>query len=231
MLIWLFVLVVLSAAACQTTPTSSAATADGVIAPPDPDVPDTITRENAWVDFTLNSVSLSLRVPDGWEADTTDEGIVLAEHIGTMESGGVLDSVQVHCFVHPVNGMATPDSSNRAWAILTKIVNDREYVGANDMVSNPEGFTWDNYDAAYYLLNNGDGSLKMVLALAVSEEQLVACSISAPLQLAARIRLSVPIVLSSLTVNGHRLDGSSLDSLPDPLEFPDHRPEMTADTP
>ena len=229
-LIWLFVLVCMSAAACQTTSPTSTTTADTMTEPPDTEVP-AVTRETAWVNFALEGVRLSLRIPYGWEGDTTDEGIVLAEHIGDMTSGGVLDSVQVHCFVHPVDGMTTPDELNQALDIVSKIVHDQSYISPNDRVSTPVGFTWDGYDAAYYLLNNGDGSLKLMLALAISAENLVACSISAPDGLAGRIRRAVPEVLESLTVNGRRLDGSSLHELPDPLVFPDMIPEVTADVP
>jgi len=222
-------LICLSAAACQTALPESTATAAGVTDPPETDAPieATVTRDSGWVNFSAGSLSLSLRVPAGWEVDTNDEGIVLAEHIGTMESGGVLDSVQVHCFIHPVDDMITPDESNRAVDILDQIIHDQAYIGPNDVVSTPVGFTWDSYDAAYYLLNNGDGDLKMLLALAISDEDLIACAISAPHPLAARIRRSVPIVLKSLTVNGHQLDSASLDRLPDPLVFP----EATADVP
>ena len=190
-----------------------------------------MTGDTRWATFTRAGISLGLRVPKGWEADTNDAGIILAEHMGTMETGGVLDSVQVHCFVHLVEGEATADDHNQAWEILSKIVADPAYIDSNDSVSGPVGFTWDDYDAAYYLLNNGDGSLKILLALAVSDEQLVACSISAPWRMAARIRSLAPAVLGSLTVNGHRLDSSALHNLPDPLEFPNYHPEVTAEAP
>ena len=102
---------------------------------------------------------------------------------------------------------------------------------AEAKASEPVGFTWDVYDAAYYLLNHGNGNLKILQALVVSEQQLVACSISAPWDLAERIRRSVPAVLSTLTINGHQLDASSLDALPDPLAFPDYPLEATAEAP
>jgi hypothetical protein len=228
---WFIVLVFLSAVACQTTPGDLATAIETF--PPETDTPvnETDSPETTWATFTHEEISLSLEVPDGWEAETNEEGIILAEHMGTMETGGVLDSVQVHCFIHPVIDSATPRNSNRALQILSKILTDPTYVDPEDRVNEPVGFTWDSYDAAYYLLNNGDDSLKMLLALAVSQQRLVACSISAPWRHAARIRQSVPTVLSTLIVNGHQLDGSSLDDLPDPLEFPDYNPELTAEAP
>lgn len=228
---WLIVLVCLSAAACQTTPGDPAT--ERVTPTPETDATlnGTASSEPAWATFTREGISLSIEIPRGWEAETNEEGIILAEHMGTMETGGVLDSVQVHCFVHPVTDSAAPEASNRALQILSKILTDPTYIQPDDRVNEPVGFSWDSYDAAYYLLNNGYGSLKMLLALAVSEQRLVACSISAPWRLAARIRRLVPAVLGSLTVNGHQLEASSLNDLPDPLEFPEYPVEATAEAP
>jgi hypothetical protein len=231
-LMWFVVLVCLSAVACQTT--TDDPTTEGATPSPQTEAPPngTAAPENAWTElFTRDGITLTIRIPRGWVAETNDEGVILAEHMGTMETGGVLDGVQVHCFIHPVSDSATPEGRNRAVQILSKIVTDPTYINPDDMVNEPVGFTWDGYDAAYYLLNNGDDSLKMLLALAVSDQRLVACSISAPWRLSARIRGSVPTVLSTLTINGHQLDGSSLHDLPDPLEFPDYPLETTAETP
>jgi hypothetical protein len=228
---WFIVLVCMSAVACQMTPGDPATESETL--PPETDTPvnETDSPETTWATFTHEGISLSLQIPRGWEAETNEEGIILAEHMGTMETGGVLDSVQVHCFIHPVIDSATPEVSNRALQILSKILTDPTYINPDDRVNEPVGFTWDGYDAAYYLLNNGDDSLKMLLALAVSDQRLVACSISAPWRLAARIRRLVPTVLGSLTINGHQLEASSLDELPDPLEFPDYPLEATAEAP
>ncbi len=224
-LIWLFVLVCLSAAACQgTSPTT--ATANGVTEPPDTDLPS-VTEEPTWVHFTLDDVRMSLRVPAGWEGDTTDQGIVLAEDAGAMGT----DGVKVHCFVHLISNSIPTVNSNLALVSLDEIIHDQSYISPNDVVSTPAGFTWDGYEAAYYLLNDSYGNLKIMLALAISDQNLVACSISAPARLADKIRRAMPQVMDSLTVNGHRLDGASLDEIPDPLAFPDAAPEITADSP
>ena len=199
-------------------------TADGVTEPPDTDVP-AVTAEPTWVHFALDGVRLSLRVPPGWEGDTTDQGIVLAEDIGTMGA----DGVKVHCFVHLVSNIVTPVSGNLALDSLDQIIHDQSYIMPNDVVSTPAGFTWDSYDAAYYLLNDSDGTLKMVVALAISDQYLVACSIGAPAGVADKIRETMPEVMGSLTVNGHRLASASLNEIPDPLTYPDAAPEVTAE--
>jgi hypothetical protein len=226
-LIWLFFMVCLSVAACQTTVGETAIPSET----PTPATGRTTTPEAEWAHFTFEDIRLALEIPHGWEADTDNEGIVLAEHMGSMETGGVLDGVQVHCFVHPVDELAPPEQGNRAVQILNRILANPSYINPNDSVSSPQGFTWDRYDAAYYLLNDGDYSLKMLLALAISSERLVVCSITAPWRQEARIRPLVPRVLNSLTVNGHRLDGASLDEIPDPLEFPDYSVQATAEAP
>jgi hypothetical protein len=166
---------------------------------------------------------------------TSQEGIVLAERVGTMQMGGQQVGVQVVIFVHSTEDfpLSTPTGANVAWTVLNQVLtHPYEYnIGESAAVSQPVGFDWDGYDAAYYLLNDGEGSLKMVLGLAMPDNQLLGCNISAPAHLATRIRRSLPTVLSSLTVNGHRLDSSSLDELPDPLDFPESQSEVASDAP
>jgi hypothetical protein len=136
-------------------------------------------------------------------------------------------------FVHSTADLplSTPTGANVAWAVLNQVLtHPYDYnIDESATVSDPVGFQWDGYDAAYYLLNDGEGSLKMVLGLAMPDNQFIGCNISAPAHLATRIRRSLPTVLSSLTVNGHRLDSSSLEELPDPLDFPENQPASTAD--
>jgi hypothetical protein len=239
MFIWFIVLVFVSAVACQTAPSIATVTGeptptpDGTITPTH--LAATSTQASSWVRTDLDGVTVGIRVPAGWQViDTTShEGIVLAEQMGTMQMGGQQVGVQVVIFVHETDDLplSTPTRANVAWAVLNQVLTHRyEYnIGESAAVSQPIGFDWDGYDAAYYLLNDGEGSLKMVLGLAMPDNQLLGCNISAPSHLATRIRRSLPTVLSSLTVNGHRLDSSSLDELPDPLDFPESQPEASAE--
>jgi hypothetical protein len=134
-----------------------------------------------------------------------------------------LDGVLVHIFIPNMSDFEYPESNdvNLAWAILNQVVSNPDYIG-NALVSDPVAFEWDNYDAAYYLLNNRDETVTMLLALGMPErDKLVVCHVSVPDRQAARIRAVLPDLLATLTVDGHLIDAVALRDLPDPLVFPE----------
>jgi hypothetical protein len=110
---------------------------------------------------------------------------------------------------------------NLAWYILKQVVHDRSYVGDAN-ISEPVAFDWDHHDAAYYLLNNRDGTVTMLLAMGMPNgHSLVVCHISVPDDQAQRIREELPRLLESLTIDGQVVNVDALRSLPDPLVFPE----------
>jgi hypothetical protein len=61
----------------------------------------------------------------------------------------------------------------------------------------------------------------MLLAFGLpNREGMVVCHVSVPEAQSPRIREMLPDLLSTLTVNGVHIDASTLNELPDPLEFP-----------
>jgi hypothetical protein len=191
-------------------------------------VPDTMAiktqtaTDEVWTRY-FDNVDLAIVVPDGWETYNTDAGIVLNEYADTSSPDTTLRGILVHIFVPYLDRFSRPDSAdaNMAWWVLKQVVSDSDYVG-DALVSEPVAFTWDQYDAAYYLLNNRNETVTMLLALVLPDKSnLVVCHISAPEDQSPRIRSMLPAILSSLRVNGTAVDPLSLDNLPDPLEFPD----------
>lgn len=186
------------------------------------------------LESTLKGVRLGLDVPAGWEWRTTDEGILLAEKFAPMEWGNVLWGMQTYCFVRALTDFPTSDaaSENTAWSLLKEIIETPSYIG-RATVSEPQGFDWDNHDAAYYLLNTGDGNLTMLVAVILPQAaQVVVCNFSSPAEQAAMIRKMLPVILQTLEVDGQTMNPAVLDTLPDPLEFPDApegTPEATAE--
>src|SRR5262249_18974617 len=182
----------------------------------------TPTKTEDWEQVDVNGVRLSIVVPRGWKVHKTGEGLVIAERFSTMETSATGMGIQINLFVHTLDGFDLPngDDTNVAWAVLEQIIQQPTYIG-NAQVSAPSGFKWDNHDAAYYLLNDGDGSLSVLVAVMTTDpERLVVCNISSPARQASRIRDLLPQVLSTLTINGIKLDISALNDLPDPLQFP-----------
>lgn len=175
-----------------------------------------------WATHAGTGVSLKIKVPQGWDTYNTESGIVLSEHMGTAETGGVLEGILVYVFVPHTEQFDLPRSEeiNRAWALLKKVVSNPDYVGSA-LVSEPQAFDWDHHDAAYYLLNNRDGTLTILLAMELpNTENMVVVHVSMPEGHSARVRPLLPEVLSTLTVDGVPIDDTALRHLPDPLEFP-----------
>lgn len=184
--------------------------------------PDTITFEAHRLSLEVGGVSLSIPRPIGWETYQTDFGIVLTEHIVSVATGGALDGLLVHIFAPPMHNIpvAVVDNSNAAWETLRRIIADPAFIGSA-AVSEPAPFIWSACDAAYYLLNNGDGNVSIVIGLILPQTRtMITISASAPGAQSERLRRLLPLLLDDVTINGLALDGAHLDALPDPLDFP-----------
>jgi hypothetical protein len=218
----LFIVVLIGTAACQSTLSpASTPTIESTSTAEQPSESTSVAGTTSdWEQVDVKGVRLGIAIPDGWEAQKTDDGVLIAEHFGTIESNSA--GMLIYLFVHSLDGFQLPasTSANTAWAVLQQISKKREYIG-DALVSAPMGFDWDGQDAAYYLLNDGDGNLSMLLAIALSNPQrLVVCLFSSPASQADQIRAMLPDVLGTLSINGITMDMDALHDLPDPLQFP-----------
>lgn len=209
------IFLILLSASCQALPSLSPT--------PTPHIADKdAASANHWTRHEDNEMSLRIEVPTGWETYNTDAGIVLNEHMGTGAPGSPLRGFLIHIFVPYLSKLEMPEASdvNMAWYVLKQVVHNPDYVG-DALVSEPVAFRWDIYDAAYYLLNNRDNTVTMLLALGMPDRHsLVVCHVSVPLDQAQRIRPLLPDLLATLTIDGKRIDVSALRELPNPLVFP-----------
>lgn len=218
MKIWIVLSLVLILVGCSSA-------SESVIAPSDPTAHAAAVTEGddePPININVNGIDLNLYKPDGWESYTTDYGIVLAENIASVAEAGQLDGLLMHVQVPPLEDLTMDaiDPSNLAWEILSEIIENPSYIGSA-AVSAPFAFQWASFDAAYYLLDNGDGNVSLVLGIADPDTgRLITCHISAPASQADRIRESLPILLNNLTLNGIPLSGADLNALPNPFEFP-----------
>ncbi len=175
-----------------------------------------------WEQIQVRGVMLGIEIPNGWSAQQIEDGLLLAEHFGSMQSGTQVYGMQIHLFVYSMDGFKRPNrpDTNLAWAMLKQII-ENPYLIGHAKVSEPAGFEWDGHDAAYYLLNDGDGNLSVLLAVALTvPPRLVVCNFSSPVDDATNIRPMLPQILSSLTINGASMDVDAIHDLPDPLQFP-----------
>ncbi|MBA3870341.1 MAG: hypothetical protein H0X30_14445 [Anaerolineae bacterium] len=180
----------------------------------------------------IQGVQINMRVPPGWSGRTMNDGILVTEKRGSLHNTGKLMGMQVYIFVHAVNDFPKPVniSSHPASHILQQIIAQPDLVG-NSAVSNPQSFNWDGNDAAYYLLNDTNQSVTLVMAVVIANDsQLVTINISCPSERAGSIRDSLPDLLADLWVNGALMSVSGIDALPDPLIFPTYPKSSTPDT-
>lgn len=170
-----------------------------------------------------------MRVPPGWNGREMDDGILIAERKSPIHNPGKLMGMQVYIFVHAVNEFpaAVSTDTHPARRILKKITSQPNLVG-DSAVTEPQSFTWDGNDAAYYLVNDTNENVALVMAIVVDNEtQLVTINISCPSDRAESIREALPDLLADLWVNNAPMSFSGIDALPDPLVFPTYN-ELTA---
>ncbi len=184
------------------------------------------------ISANLSGVQVAMRVPPGWSGRRMDGGILIAEQRGSVHNSGKLLGMQVYVFVHPISSFPYLVSSGTHLAenILEHIVSEPSLVG-NSVISDPQSFTWDGNDAAYYLLNDNNKNVALVMAVVVANEsQLVAINISCPLSRADNLREALPDLLTDLWVDNALMSTTILDALPNPLVYPvyDNKPMPTA---
>jgi hypothetical protein len=216
MLKFLVLIVIACIAGCQLSSSQSS-----TIIPSTPDLSP--TPSDGWAVHDGTEIGLKIKIPYGWETYNTESGIVLTEHMGNPETGGVLEGILIYIFIPPHMTdirVHNSESENIAWQMLKQIISKREYIG-DALVSEPVAFDWDHHDAAYYLLNNRDGTVTLLLAMGLADDQhLVVSHISLPQIQANRLRPLLPELLGSLTIDDIPVDVTALNHLPDPLIFP-----------
>lgn len=211
------------------------AACEGMIKPTETPVP-TSTSTPAPVaksiSANLSGVEIDMRVPPGWSGRKMDDGILIAERRSSIPNSGKLMGMQVYVFVHALDDYPKPVLADEhpARRILKQIISQPSLVG-DSAVTEPETFMWDGNDAAYYLVNDGNENVALVMAVVVAQEsQLVAINISCPSERADAIRSTLPILLDDLWVNNSLMNFTGVESLPDPLVFPDYSEPKTIAT-
>lgn len=214
------ILCIITLAACQT----------GTI-PPTP-LPETPTPQAAaplefafegQAELALDGLTIGLPKPKGWESLSTETGMIIAERFARLADRGVQQGLMAFVFVTPLSEFSDSGSANeqRTRDILTYLI--EAYPDAKHHSSDVLPFTWSGYDAAYYLLSEADsGPQTLMVGVSLPDEGvLLTGSVSAPRARAGQIREAAPLLLGGVAVNGVALGPDGLDTLPDPLVFPE----------
>lgn len=179
-----------------------------------------VTAKN--ISANLSGVEIALRIPPGWNGRKMDNGILIAEQRGSIHNIGKLMGMQVYVFVQSIDKFppSIRSDAHPARSILEQVVSEPAMVG-NSAVSIPQAFTWDGNDAAYYLLNDTNQNVSLIVAVVLANQsQLVAINISCPSSQADSVRKELPDLLDDLWVNNILMSTAVIDALPDPLIFP-----------
>lgn len=197
---------------------------------------------NGAVVFVVDGVEISIHKPANWELFPTQDGVILSENVGGIEQVGVLRGMFIYVWVPPLEsvsevGTGVPSlpptanaaaAGNLAWNILNNVITDPVFIGDASAFA-PVAFEWDNHDAAYYLANERNEKVMIVLGVMLSGSQrMVASTIAAPANNTPEMRAVVLQMLGSLRVGDHTFSAETLaQHLPDPLQFPDYQPAIT----
>lgn len=193
-------------------------------APPPHD--PTPTADSQAVSLAYADITVALDTLPGWVAYTNDDAhLVLSEHVQPVDSNGIYNGLIVTLWM-PDKLQPTTEATPAA---LVDVLNDvirGERDGSRAAIGEARTFTWDKNDAAYYLLNTGDGNLSMILAMRLPDvEQYVAVHINTAADDAGRIPQMLPQIFSSLRVNNTAIASEGLATLPQVLEIPNANPE------
>lgn len=172
--------------------------------------------------FSFEGTHIGMALPHGWEAYSTEYGVVVAEQIGSVAARGQLDGLLAYVFLTPLENYPQTVATHSAKNVLDLLVTDTDYVG-EAAVSPTVAFSWNGHDAAYYLLRDPQSNaLTMGIGVVLTEQgKILTCTISAPPEDEGRIREMLPELFGSLTLNGIQFTRDALDALPEVLEFPD----------
>lgn len=194
------------------------------------------------VEFIVDGVEIAIDKPANWELFSTQDGVILSENVGGIEQVGVLHGMFIYVWVPPLESMSevgtsvpasTPHANgtregNLAWNILNKVITDPVFIGDASAYA-PVAFVWDNHEAAYYLANERNEKVMIVLGVMLAGSQrMVASTIAAPANSSPQLRATMLQMLGSLRVGEHTFSAETLaQHLPDPLQFPDYQPAIT----
>lgn len=202
----LLLFLTLIAASCttdQTTPTPAPESTSG-------------TRQ---IQATIGGVTLGVDLLPGWEAYIDNSHFTVVEKQPVM-SAGALSGIVVNFWV-PEPSLVSEQDDLTVADVLGNVVKTLE--SSNVAASEPQPFDWHGHDAAYYVLNSGDGNLTLVVAMMASDETgMIAMNISAPADHNHRLMDLLPVLFNNFSINGKVLSPEAFHNMPDELTVPSH---------
>lgn len=156
------------------------------------------------VTLTVNDIEIRIKKPAGWWAYPEAQHLLLMEKDPVMKADGTLTGMVVNIWLPQVQpGMSAED-------MLRQVLADPDIAEQVESTP-PRAFTWNQLDAACYLLDSGDGNLTLVIAVVVPEQKgMVAINITVPAEAIDRMHPLLAILFEEFTINNVLLNSDEL---------------------
>ena len=172
------------------------------------------------LETTIGGHQLTLERLPQWEFHETGSKLLLTEHAHMLDESIKPQGLLVSIFMPDEADLAlVAQAEDPCLALMHHIVAIPGYVGSADVMA-PTAFQWSEHNAAYYTLNDNQGSVALVLAVCLQNGDIMVFNVSGPAAQAERLRSELPAILRTVQIEDEVLSGEGLDSLPNPLPFP-----------
>jgi|GEM_PF-1713462 len=177
----------------------------------------------------IRQVEISLSKPAGWSAYLASDHLLLTESPAIRLSDGTLSGSVINIWMPPET---LTQAETPLEATLQQILS-APTLRHTAATSTPTPFRWGDAEAAYYLLNSGDGNVSLVIALVLPPHVregggLLGINISLPALELERLDVLLPEVFADFQVNGYRLGSLTTTQLPQRIAPPDFNPNPEA---
>jgi hypothetical protein len=175
-----------------------------------------------------DETTLSVTTPPQWTGILDSKHIILTQSSAPLNSDGTLNGVIINIWLPDKTEIVGDVVATKTSDLLQQITNRPSYVGTAT-TTDPQAFVWQDYDGAYYALNNGDGNVTLVLALSMPDSrQLIAFNLSTNADTSKLLLPTFAQALPHIRINDISLTSSLVESLPPSVEFPTFKPPTSA---
>lgn len=193
--------------------------------------PIATTIPHQTVSATMGGYEVAIITLPQWEVFAAHDSVILAEHGQSIQNPHNSDGMLARMFIADTGDYAyAADADNTALSLLEYVVAQPTFIGSAS-VTEPRGFTWSGYDAAYYTLDSGGDWLTLLMAAYLDDGAPLVVNISVPRARQDELATLLPNILHEITFGEWTLHHDGLAQLPKPLRFPNDTLEVADSAP
>lgn len=169
----------------------------------------------------IGGVMIGVDLLPGWEAFIDNRHVTLVEKPTEItDSADTALTGTVVNFWMPSLTLETDEAPPAVSHLLSDHL-DQSNLHETAEVSTPSPFVWEGHDAAYYMLNTGDGNLTLVVAVMISPEiGMMAVNITGPMAHREQIMNLLPVLFANFSINGKSFDPAVFEDWADRAAYP-----------